>query len=183
MATLYNDGLVGIDSPHLNDDKFGYENPECYDPGQQQQQTRSQQKEHHSAGPAGCRRAIEMRLQQGHVLGVGLPPGIEQITKDGNFSDDGIQHHIPHHSRQGGPRNTEPRSLKDDERGEHGTDGVSNPGDYADDRVQSDAELSSGDLERVVQQPRQELEPFDLWRSAGRHDGCRCGPMQRVCHG
>ena len=74
------------------------------------------------------------------------------------------------------------RGLKDDESGEHGTDGVPNSRDYADNRVQSDAELGPGDLERVVQQPRQELEPFDLRRSGG-HDGYRRRPMQRVCHG
>lgn len=183
MATLYNDGLVGIDSPHLNDDKFGYENPKRYDSGQQQQQTCSQQNQHRSAGPTGCRWPIEMGLQQGHVLGIGLPSGIEQITQQGNLPDDGIEHHIPHHSRQGRPRNTEPRSLKDDESGEHGTDGVSNSRNDADNRVQSDAELGPGDLERIVQQPRQELEPFDLRRSMGGHDGYRRGPMQWVCHG
>ena len=183
MATLYNDGLVGIDSPHLNDDKFGYKYSESYDSGQQHQQTRSQQNQHLSAGPAGCCRPIEMRLQQGHVLGIGLPAGIEQITQQGNLPDDGIEHHIPHHSHQGRPRNTEPRRLKDDESGEHGPDGVANSRDDADDRIQPDAELGAGDLERVVQQPRQESEPFDLRRWTGSHDGCRCRPLQRICHG
>ena len=116
MATLYNDGLVGIDSPHLNDDKFGYENPKRYSPASSTSKPAPNKTSIFrldrpvAAGRSRCASSRAMFLVLAFHPASNRSPsrGISPMT-----------YRAPHSPslRQGRPRNTQPRGLKDDESG------------------------------------------------------------------
>src|SRR3954466_1038020 len=95
---------------------------------QKENQATADEPERSAAGLMSSRGQLEMLIEQRHVSVVRLPSHVEQIAQQRNFSYDGIESDVGHHSEQGGGWCPEPCGLKDDEDGKDGTNDVSDPG-------------------------------------------------------
>ena len=109
-----------------------------------------------------------MTDEKGVVAAIGLPGDVEGITEEGDRSDDDVDREVDDHADEGDVgHSANPGGEDQDAGGEAGQD-VADGGDEADDTVEPEADLGSGDTKGVVEEMGEEIEIFVAEKAATR---------------
>jgi len=120
--------------------------------------TESQKAQKNPVFPGMPVRLFQVARHQCIIAPVGFPCDVEHISQQGNGADNDIDGEVHDHTRERDVWHTAKPCGDDENAGGQSCKHIAQPGDEADDAVQSEANGGTGNAEPVIEQMRQQVE-------------------------